>query len=287
MRYGKDQKQATRQRIVEAAGRRFKQDGIDGAGVAAVMSDAGLTNGAFYAHFTSKEDLVANVLADQLRAQRHSLDAQPSDRAGLEAFIRAYLSPQHRDQCADGCPSAALLDEIARRPAATRQVFTDELMGVIDDIAARLDPTDAEAARTDALTLFGMMIGTLQLARALTDRDLSDQLLARGVRDGLEAARRPGMTASQHAPPGNDDSGVRSCVSSDSAASGRPSGCARTAPSAKKQASPLRAWSSSNSGIWEQRPPTPPFTRADSARRACHRSSVSWLPGSSVQVRCR
>jgi TetR/AcrR family transcriptional regulator, transcriptional repressor for nem operon len=186
MRYGKDQKQATRQRIVEAAGRRFKQDGIDGAGVAAVMSDAGLTNGAFYAHFTSKEDLVANVLADQLRAQRHSLDSQPSDRAGLEAFVRSYLSPQHRDQCADGCPSAALLDEIARRPAATRQVFTDELMGVIDDIASRLDPTDVEVARTDALIVFGLMVGTLQLARALTERDLSDQLLARGVETALK-----------------------------------------------------------------------------------------------------
>jgi TetR/AcrR family transcriptional regulator, transcriptional repressor for nem operon len=186
MRYGKDQKQATRQRIVEAAGRRFKQDGIDGAGVAAVMSDAGLTNGAFYAHFTSKEDLVANVLADQLRAQRHSLDSQPSDRAGLEAFVRSYLSPQHRDQCADGCPSAALLDEIARRPATTRQVFTDELMGVIDDIASRLDPTDVEVARTDALMVFGLMVGTLQLARALTERDLSDQLLARGVETALK-----------------------------------------------------------------------------------------------------
>jgi AcrR family transcriptional regulator len=186
MRYGKDHKQATRQRILEAAGRRFKYDGIDGAGVAAVMSDAGLTNGAFYAHFASKEDLVANVLAEQLRAQRQTVDAQPSDRAGLEAFIRAYLSPQHRDQCADGCPSAALLDEIVRRPAATRQVFTDELMSVIDDIAARLEPTDAEAARTDALTLFGLMLGTLQLARALTDRDLSDQLLARGVETAME-----------------------------------------------------------------------------------------------------
>jgi len=181
MRYPQDQKQATRERILEAAGRRFKQDGIDGAGVAAVMSDAGLTNGAFYNHFTSKEDLVANVLADQLRAQRHSLDAQPSARAGLDAFIRSYLSSEHRDQCAEGCPSAALLDEIARRPASTRQVFTDELMAVIDDIASRLDPTDVEAARTDALTLFGLMIGTLQLARALTDRHLSDQLLAQGV----------------------------------------------------------------------------------------------------------
>src|SRR5215218_44934 len=178
MRYGKDQKQATRQRILEAAGRRFKHDGIDGAGVAALMSDAGLTNGAFYAHFTSKEDLVANVLADQLRAQRQSLDSQPSDRDGLEAFIRAYLSPQHRDQSADGCPSAALLDEIARRPAATRQAFTDELLNTADAVAARLDRTDAEAARTDALTILGFMIGTLQFARALSDRDLSDQLLA-------------------------------------------------------------------------------------------------------------
>jgi TetR/AcrR family transcriptional regulator, transcriptional repressor for nem operon len=185
MRYGKDQKQATRQRILEAAGRRFKQDGIDGAGIAAVMSDAGLTNGAFYAHFASKEDLVANVLADQLHAQHQSLDAQPSDRTGLAAFIRSYLSLQHRDECADGCPSAALLDEIARRPAATRQVFTDELIDEIDDIASRLDPTDIESARTDALTIFGLMIGTLQLARALTDRDLSDQLLAQGVKTAL------------------------------------------------------------------------------------------------------
>src|SRR4051812_25256519 len=186
MRYPKDQKQGTRQRILEAAGRRFKQDGIDGAGVAAVMSDAGLTNGAFYAHFTSKEDLVANVLADQLRAQRHSIDAQPSNRAGLEVFIRDYLSPQHRDQCADGCPSAALLDEIARRPAATRHVVTDELIGVVDDIASRLDPTDPQATRTDALAIVGLMIGTLQLARALTDRDLSDQLLAQGVKTALK-----------------------------------------------------------------------------------------------------
>src|SRR5213080_4708096 len=185
MRYGKDQKQATRRRILDAAGRRFKQDGIDGAGVATLMADAGLTNGAFYAHFASKEDLVANVLADQLRAQRQSFDAQSSDRAGLEAFIRSYLSPEHRDQSADGCPSAALIDEIVRRPAATKQVFTDELTCTTDDIASRLDPTDVEAARTDALALFGFMLGTLQLARTLTDRDRSDQLLARGVETAL------------------------------------------------------------------------------------------------------
>jgi TetR/AcrR family transcriptional regulator, transcriptional repressor for nem operon len=150
------------------------------------MSDAGLTNGAFYAHFASKEDLVANVLADQLRAQRRNFDSQPPAREGLEAFIGAYLSPEHRDQRADGCPSAALLDEIARRPAATRQVFTDELLSTTDDVAARLDRTDTETARTDALTILGFMIGALQLARALADRDLSDQILARSRQAALK-----------------------------------------------------------------------------------------------------
>jgi TetR/AcrR family transcriptional regulator, transcriptional repressor for nem operon len=186
MRYSQDHKQETRRRILEVAGRRFKQDGIDGTGVATLMSDAGLTNGAFYGHFSSKEDLVANVLADQLRTQRESFDDQPSDRAGLEAFVRSYLSPAHRDQLADGCPSAALLDEIGRRPTDTRDVFTSEVMGVVDDIALRLDPTDIEAARVDALTIFGLMVGALQLARALTDRRLSDELLARGEETALK-----------------------------------------------------------------------------------------------------
>ena len=186
MRYSKDHKQATRQRIIEAAGRRFKEDGIDGAGVATVMSDAGLTNGAFYAHFTSKENLLANVLADQLRNQRASFDAEPSDLAGLETFIRAYLSPEHRDDCGEGCPSAALLDEIVRRPAVTKKAFTGELTWLMDEIAARLDPTDLEATRTNALILFALMVGTLQLARALTDRALSDRLLARGAEQALD-----------------------------------------------------------------------------------------------------
>src|SRR4051794_9952877 len=146
MRYSKGHKQATRERIVKAAGRRFKKDGIDSAGVATIMSDAGLTNGAFYGHFRSKEDLVAKVLADQLRAQRESFDG-PGDRGALESLIRAYLSPEHRDQRATGCPSAALLDEIVRRPSATKRAFTDELMVTMDGIAAVLDPADPEAAR--------------------------------------------------------------------------------------------------------------------------------------------
>lgn len=185
MRYSRDHKQATRERILEVAGRRFKQDGIDGAGVATVMADAGLTNGAFYGHFSSKEDLVANVLADQLRSQRQTFDEAPSGRAGLEAIIRAYLSAEHRDEHADGCPSAALLEEIVRHSSSTKRTYTDELIGIADDIGTRLDSRDAEAARIDALALLGLLVGTLQFARAMTDRDLSDRLLARGVETAL------------------------------------------------------------------------------------------------------
>src|SRR5215212_9280704 len=113
-RYDKVHKQATRQRIIETAGHRFKQDGIDGSGVATLMADAGLTNGAFYAHFASKDDLVANVVADQLRTQAEMFKALPPGRAGLEDFLGEYLSAQHRDNPSAGCPAAALLDEIGR-----------------------------------------------------------------------------------------------------------------------------------------------------------------------------
>ncbi|WP_238412764.1 TetR/AcrR family transcriptional regulator [Saccharothrix deserti] len=95
-RYGKEHKEATRQRIVETAGRRFEQDGIDGSGVATLMSDAGLTNGAFYAHFASKDDLVATVVADQLRTQAARYSTLTPGLAGLEEFVREYLSPEHR-----------------------------------------------------------------------------------------------------------------------------------------------------------------------------------------------
>src|SRR5215218_1121954 len=114
VRYTKEHKQETRQRILATAGRRLKRHGIDGSGVAALMADAGLTNGAFYAHFASKDDLVATAVADQLREQRDSYRSAAPGRAGVEQLVRAYLSVKHRDDPEHGCPSAALLDELGR-----------------------------------------------------------------------------------------------------------------------------------------------------------------------------
>ncbi|MFG2953630.1 TetR/AcrR family transcriptional regulator [Streptomyces sp. NPDC048291] len=186
MRYGKEHKKATRQRIVETAGRRFKRDGIDGSGITALMKDAGLTNGAFYTHFASKEELVATAIADQLHAQNASVVEQAAPgRAGLEQIVRWYLSVQHRDNPDDGCPSAALLDEIRRCPDIVKRSYTDGVLIVIEGIAARLAPDNPLSVRTEALTAYAMMAGTLQLARALADSDLADQLLDQGIRNTL------------------------------------------------------------------------------------------------------
>jgi TetR/AcrR family transcriptional repressor of nem operon len=185
VRYGKEHKLATRRRIIETAGRRFKRDGIDGSGVATLMADAGLTNGAFYAHFGSKEDLVATAVSDQLREQREQLAAVAPGLDGLEQIVHAYLSPEHRDNPEEGCPSAALLDEIGRCAVPTKQAYTDSVLAVIDDIAARLAPHDPQSARVKTLSVYALMVGTLQLSRALADRQLAGDILEQGIRNAL------------------------------------------------------------------------------------------------------
>ena len=179
-RYGKDHKQATRRRIIEASGRRLKREGIDGSGVASLMADAGLTNGAFYAHFDSKEDLVARTVADQLRAQREAYSTQ-----SLEEIVRGYLSIRHRDDMEGGCPSAALLDEIARSGDAVKLAYTDGQLAIIDDAAAQLAPEAPQSARLQTLGVFALMVGTLQVSRALADQVLADQVLEQGVQNAL------------------------------------------------------------------------------------------------------
>lgn len=196
-RYSDEHKQATRQRIVERAGRRFKQDGIDGSGIATLMKDAGLTNGAFYGHFTSKDELVAETIAEELRGQRELLGGLEPGYAGLEQFVRAYLSVEHRDDRGAGCPSGALLDEVVRCSAPTRQAYTDGMVSIMDDFAARLSPEDPASARVTMFAVFASMVGTLQLSRAIADHELADAVLEQGIANALSllAAARPSGAA--------------------------------------------------------------------------------------------
>ena len=186
VRYTQEHKDATRRRIVERAGQRFKADGVDGSGVATLMSDAGLTNGAFYAHFESKDALVATVVGEQLSAQRDSIAALSGPKA-VESLVRQYLSAEHRDNPQVGCPSAALLDEIARSSEPVRDAYTTGIANVADAVIALLGKSRSDRARTTVLAAIAGMAGTLQMARAVTDRKLSGALLERGIANALAA----------------------------------------------------------------------------------------------------
>jgi AcrR family transcriptional regulator len=188
-RYSKEHKEATRQRIVEVSGRRFKKDGIDGSGIATLMADAGLTNGAFYAHFASKDDLVAAVVAHELEAQAATSETLAPGRAGLEKYVREYLSPAHRDDPGHGCPSAALLDELGRCATPVKRAFADGSEPIVAGIAERLAPKDPRSARAAAHGLYALLVGTLQLSRAVADRRLADQILDDGIESALVLLR--------------------------------------------------------------------------------------------------
>jgi TetR/AcrR family transcriptional regulator, transcriptional repressor for nem operon len=188
MRYDKGHKDVTRQHIIDVASRQFGENGVAAVGLAGIMTDAGLTNGAFYTHFESKEDLVRTVLSDALSRREETLRTVSHGSAGLETTIRDYLSPRHRDHPGRGCPTAALVAEIARHPRTTRDAFTDKVSEFIVLIATQLRAGSASARRRNAVAIYGMMVGTLQLARAVNDKRLSDEILESGVGAALALA---------------------------------------------------------------------------------------------------
>lgn len=190
-RYSPEHKEATRRRMIETAGRRFKSDGIDGSGIATLVADAGLTNGAFYGHFSSKDDLVAAVVAQQLEAQVAVVNSLPAGLASVEQYLQYYLSPAHRDDLAGGCPSAALLDEIGRCDVAVREAYTAGATAMIQAIARHLDNGDPDQTEQRAIGLFSLLVGSLQAARAVTDPDLSDRMLAAAYSNAVALATAP------------------------------------------------------------------------------------------------
>ena len=191
MRYDKGHKDATRRRIIDVASRQFRQQGVAAVGLAGIMTDAGLTNGAFYAHFASKADLLREVLCN-VRKRNEMWQAAPESGAGLASTIRDYLSSGHRDNPGRGCPTSALVAEIARHPKAARDAFTDKLARIIELIAARLDSGTQRERRRKAVALYGLMVGTLQFARAVNDKQLSEEILQSGAEQALALAGRRG-----------------------------------------------------------------------------------------------
>jgi AcrR family transcriptional regulator len=192
MRYEKGQKATTRQQILDTASRSFRRDGVSAAGIAGIMSEAGLTNGAFYTHFESKEHLVRDALVEALGDQQHHLEEHLQAGLDLEGVIRNYLNRDHLAAPECGCPSSALLPEIARQPVLTREAYEKGLRDYVSLLATLLPDADTDSAQRRATAIFALMVGTLEFARAVPDAANADDILEGGVKAALFlASTRP------------------------------------------------------------------------------------------------
>jgi len=191
MRYGSGHKEETRRKILDIAGRRIRSEGVEAVGVASLMADCGLTHGGFYAHFKSKDELVAAALDQGMSDSSDRIfdhADQSEDRIG--AYIRAYLSPAHRDSAENGCAFASLAPELAREDGQARNMVAGRIEPYLDRIG-RLLPhttpaTDPASVRRQATALFSLLMGSLQLARLADDRALSDSILESGIKAALD-----------------------------------------------------------------------------------------------------
>jgi TetR/AcrR family transcriptional regulator, transcriptional repressor for nem operon len=172
-------KEASHERIVGAAARAIRRSGYNGTGVSDIMKEAGLTHGAFYAHFESREAMLAEA-ADRAGAESNSLAASviaaaPSDQA-LQALMQVYLSKEHLESIETGCPISALGSEMPRQSPEVRSAATRRIKEVIDLVARQFPDWGQPSAHERALVTVATMVGTLILARAVNDSALSDAL---------------------------------------------------------------------------------------------------------------
>lgn len=172
-------KEASHERIVAAAARAIRRSGYDGTGVADIMKEAGLTHGAFYAHFASREAMLAEAAgracAESAAAAANMVAGAPSGVA-LASMLEAYLSKAHQQQVEMGCPLAALGSETPRQAPEVRRVTTRHIKETIDLIARQSPDWGQPGAHEHALVTLSTMVGALLLARAVDEPALSDRL---------------------------------------------------------------------------------------------------------------
>jgi TetR/AcrR family transcriptional repressor of nem operon len=174
MKVSREQVQEHRERILAAAARLFRERGFEGVSVAQVMQAAGLTHGAFYGHFDSKDALIREAVAYQP-------PAGPRKRTEPESaaeYADSYLTIRHRDNWGTGCPIASLGPEVARGSAEARAALTGSIRRQIDRFSAASPGATPAERRRAAIATWSAMIGALVLARVVDDEKLSEEILA-------------------------------------------------------------------------------------------------------------
>ena len=190
MRVSRIKAAENRQTVIDAASRLFRDRGFDGIGLKDLMKGAGLTQGAFYKQFASKEDLAAQA---SRRAMEHAFNrfsaaaaANPDDPLG--AAIALYLSTEHREERMDGCPVAALGSDAARQGADVKASFEAGIREYLKMLGLWVDEAEGKEPSGKAMAILSTMVGAMVLSRAVNDEQLSKQFLhagAQGVRAAL------------------------------------------------------------------------------------------------------
>jgi TetR/AcrR family transcriptional repressor of nem operon len=193
MRMTDEQKAAARTVIVNAAGRRFRVDGLAGVGIDALAREAGQTSGAIYAHFSSKAAVFAAVVGAGLGRLKAGIErCRPAGPGWARVFARQYLSGQHRDQIADGCLLPSLSTDVARSDEDLRSAYAAEFESAIQVLSEGCTGSTAEERREQAITLLALGAGGVLLSRAVPAGRLSDEILEAASR----AASRLSTTTS-------------------------------------------------------------------------------------------
>jgi len=202
MRYSREHKQETHERIVKKASVRLREKGAHGIGVADLMKEAGLTHGGFYAHFDSRESLVVEAFAYAMDRSterwRKVAEQTPPDKR-LATIVENYLTPVHRDDPGNGCAVPALGAEIARESPKTRKAFAAKLEQMIDMMADQVPDVPPKAARKQAMATLATMIGTLVLSRIAGTGEFSGEILGAGreaVLGRAAAGKKPAVKKS-------------------------------------------------------------------------------------------
>lgn len=190
MRYPEDQKAETHKKIVEAAARSFREHGLEGLGIAALMKDLGLTHGGFYKHFESKEDLFVDAvqrgleeIRDQMLAAAH---AAPKGQE-LRAIIDYYLSIEHLHHLGGGCAIAALGQEISRQPLAVRARINVAQRANMIALSPFLPGKSMVEKRNNFFVIFSGMAGAMVMARTIADPEVQKEILAAAKKFYMES----------------------------------------------------------------------------------------------------